>query len=832
MASPALPPAVALLAGVAVGWAHPAPFSLTVLCTIVGCGAAAICFARGATRCFAAIALATFTACGVALGSAARADLRTPLLGWYEASRADAGDAVARPVVVEGRLARDATQTGYGASLTIDVDHVGEGAHRVASAGGIRVGVGGRFASSRRTDWRSGRRIRMPVTLRRPARYANPGVPDQEDALRRRGISLLGSVKSALLVETLESTSRRRDWAAAARALVRREVSRSIGVHDTRSAGIVTAVLIGDRAGLDPETERRLQEGGTYHVIAISGGNIAILSAVLLLGCRVVGVGGRLAAAFTIGCLLGYGQIVGPEASVARAIIAATVFLAARVADHRIGPLNTLALTAGCLVAASPRLLTDPGFQLTFGATLGILVGVPRLLALVSPILEAAGRRGRWLLAASFGLLAATISAELALLPIATAWFSRVSFAGLALNFVAIPLMSVAQLAGMAAVGLGLVWPDAAVALGYVAHAAAAGIVESTRLVDVAPWLVWRVPRPPPVVTVAYYGGWLLWLGGRRLWARRLALGCVATAGLVVLIAPVAPPMVGRAASSCAGAAPRRTAADAWLRVLFLDVGQADATLVQLPNGRSMLVDAGGTIRGGYDVGTRVVAPALWAAGVRRLDYLVLTHGDPDHIGGAPAVMRDFAPREVWHGVPVPSHEPLDMLRLLARSAHLGWRARYAGDLIVDGGVAIRVVHPAPPDWERPRVRNDDSVVLELRYGNVSIVLPGDIGTEVEAGLADWPAADLRVLKVPHHGSRSSSSAPFLAALRPDLAIVSAGRDSRFGHPHPEVVRRYADAGSTMLSTGEVGAVTLCTDGRRLAVATERGGRLELGSKP
>lgn len=485
----------------------------------------------------------------------------------------------------------------------------------------------------------------MPVTLRRPARYANPGVPDQEDALRRRGISLLGSVKSALLVETLESTSRRRDWAAAARALVRREVSRSIGVHDTRSAGIVTAVLIGDRAGLDPETERRLQEGGTDHVIAISGGNIAILSAVLLLGCRAVGVGGRLAAAFTIGCLLGYGQIVGPEASVARAIFAATVFLAARVADHRIGPLNTLGLTAGCLVAASPRLLTDPGFQLTFGATLGILVGVPRLLAVVSPILEAAGRRGRWLLAASFGLLAATISAELALLPIVTAWFSRVSFAGLALNFVAIPLMSVAQLAGMAAVGLGLVWPDAAVALGCVAHAAAAGIVESTRLVDVAPWLVWRVPRPPPVVTVAYYGSWLLWLGGRRLWARRLALGCVATAGLVVLIAPVAPPMVGRAASSCAGAAPRRTAADAWLRVLFLDVGQADATLVQLPNGRSMLVDAGGTIRGGYDVGTRVVAPALWAAGVRRLDYLVLTHGDPDHIGGALAVMRDFGPR-------------------------------------------------------------------------------------------------------------------------------------------------------------------------------------------
>ena len=325
------------------------------------------------------------------------------------------------------------------------------------------------------------------MTLRQPRRYDNPGVPDQQWALMWRGTSLLGSVKSGLLVEVVERGSGWAEATAALRAAVRRIVDDSVGSHSPRSAGIVTAVLIGDRAGLDRETQRRLQEGGTYHVIAISGGNIAILSGVLLLALQLTGVSARPAALVTIGCLLAYAQVVGSEVSVARATFAAATFLAARAVDHRSAPLNTVALSATCLLAVSPLLALDAGFLLTFGATLGILLGVPPILSRVRPMLEPAGRWGQWLLVPLLGLFAATVCAELALVPVAAAAFSRVTIAGLALNFVAIPLMAVAQLAGMCAVGGGLVMSELAAPFGYIAHLAAAGIVESARLVDYLP---------------------------------------------------------------------------------------------------------------------------------------------------------------------------------------------------------------------------------------------------------------------------------------------------------------------------------------------------------
>ena len=214
----------------------------------------------------------------------------------------------------------------------------------------------------------------------------------------------------------------------------------------------------------------------------------------------------------------------------------------------------------------------------------------------------------------------------------------------------------------------------------------------------------------------------------------------------------------------------------------------------------------------------------------RRLDYLAVTHADPDHIGGAPAIVRDFHPREIWEGVPVPRSRALAELQRLARAQRIAWRTLQTGDVVVVDDVAIRVLHPPPPDWERQRVRNDDSLVLELRYGDVSLVLPGDIGADVETGLARrLQAAAVRVLKAPHHGSRTSSSEAFIAAVRPSVAIVSAGRENRFGHPHPDVVRRYADAGARLLRTADVGAVTACTDGRRVAVTTARGDVLTLG---
>jgi competence protein ComEC len=264
--------------------------------------------------------------------------------------------------------------------------------------------------------------------------------------------------------------------------------------------------------------------------------------------------------------------------------------------------------------------------------------------------------------------------------------------------------------------------------------------------------------------------------------------------------------------------------------VVVLDVAQGDATAILLPRGRALLVDAGGQgvpgspaggepVPAAFDVGDRVVRPALGALGVRRLEALIVTHGDADHVLGAPAILRRVGARSVWEGAPVPPHAGLRALAALAAARGGTWRTVQAGDRERFGEVEIRVLHPPVPDWERQRVRNEDSVVLEVRIGEVSIVLPGDVGREGEAAIRPrLEPGRLVVLKAPHHGSATSSTPALLDSLRPAAVIVSAGRDNRFGHPHPDVVARYQARGTAVFSTAADGAVFVETDGRAVVV--------------
>jgi competence protein ComEC len=259
------------------------------------------------------------------------------------------------------------------------------------------------------------------------------------------------------------------------------------------------------------------------------------------------------------------------------------------------------------------------------------------------------------------------------------------------------------------------------------------------------------------------------------------------------------------------------------LRVTAFDVGQADATLLEFPNRSTLLVDAGGVPFGstGFDVGSRVLSPALWARGLRRLDALVLTHGDPDHIGGAPAIVDDFVPSAVWEGISVRHHRGLQALLTQAREANARIEGKFAGDEFTIGGARIRVLHPSPPDWERQRVRNDDSVVLEVRYGDVAIVLLGDIGAATErAILPRLTPARLRILKVAHHGSRTSTSQELVEGWRPQIAVISCGRGNTFGHPAPEVLRRLESIGAAIYRTDLDGQITIDTDGMNVRVRT------------
>jgi competence protein ComEC len=704
-------------------------------------------------------------------------------------------------VEIEGRLLADAIPTEAGASIRVRVERVSAGACLEPTSGGVSLTVAGTLAADALDEWRAGRLIRTTASLRRPARYLNEGVPDQERLLARRGIALVGSVKSAALVHVIARGSWLDETAAAIRAAVRRAIDRHVRPRDGQSAAVAVAILIGDRGSIDPLVEQRLQEAGTYHVIAISGGNIAILAGIVLGVLWLMRVRGGWAACAAIAVLGAYAFIAGGGPSVIRATVMAAIYLALRTIDQRTAPLHAMSVTLVAVLIASPLAIADVGLWLTFGATAAIVAA-----GALAPL-----PRSMWLKAPA-ALMLASVAAELALIPIVALVLQRVTVAGLTVNLAAIPCMAIVQVAAMItaaadAIGLG----PLAGASGWITHLGVRGLLDSARLVDLAPWLTWRVPSPAMAVIVAYYA-FLVAAVVLSKWSKPAIAAALLLAWIVV-----APHTLVRAFG------------DGRLHVTMMDVGQGDAALVTLPNGRTLMVDTGGvSLSGDFDIGDRVLGPALRARGLARLDYLAITHGDPDHIGGARSLVRDFGPREIWYGTYVNNHAPSMQLQSMAARKRSAWQWLQAGDRMDIGGVELRIHHPAPEDWQRQRVRNDDSLVIELRYGQVSIVLTGDIGREVETALL--PSLDLLptvVLKSPHHGSATSSSDAFVQKLQPRVVLISCGRANAYGHPVPQVMKRYRDARSMVWRTDLEGQIELVTDGYNIDVQSFAGARAE-----
>jgi len=840
VASVGLLPAIALLAGAVCGLL-PALASLArawALAPLVGVGWIAWYAGRvdgrsgpGAAthRLTVVVLVVAFFFAGVVLAADARdRALQTPLrtlldreVGGFALETAGPG-ARHDPMPVRALLLEDASRGSDFTTLQAAVTSVRlRGVWRRVT-GNVSLTVGGRLSPDHAGEWRAGRSVEAAVTFRRPARYLNEGVPDFERDLALAGTTLFGSVKSGLLVDLQANGSRIEETAGRIRRHVRRSVERWVARHDAVSGAIVTAVLIGDRTGLPEDIRLRLQAAGTFHVIAISGGNIAILAGLILAALLVCGVTGRPAALVTLLLLLAYAQVVTAGASVWRATLMAVLYLGARLLDHRSPPWHALALAAALVVCARPLDVRDAGFILTFGATAALLEGARRAAPFGpsarsgSPRAESRGGKAQgrpgmprhvvtgWLVAS----LAASLAAEIALLPVSARTFSRVTSAGLLLNLAAVPLMALVQVGGIVVSCLGGVQTIAAPA-GWVAHAAAAGLVGSARLVDAAPWLASRVPPPSLILVAAYYLGLAVALLGDGI--RRAC-------GVGLLLASAVAMVTGQPAGWVSAARDPAT-----LRVTVFDVGQGDATLMQFPDRSTVLVDTGGIPFGNsaFDVGSRVLAPALWARGVRGLDAVLLTHGDPDHIGGARSIVNDFAPVQVWEGIPVARHAPLQ--DVLSEALTLGAKVerRQAGEEMSRGGARVRVLHPPMPDWERLRVRNDDSVVVEVLYGDVAVLLLGDVGAGIERSiLSRLTPARHRILKVGHHGSGTSTSRELLEHWRPQVAVISCGRGNTFGHPAPAVLQRLESIGAAIYRTDLDGQVSVDTNGVEVRVRT------------
>ena len=375
-------PAITILAGAACGLSLPDQSLLPATVLLAAAAIAALSAWRLAQPIVSLVAIgAAFFAGGAVLAVDAWRDAWRPSLRMAfddlarEQRAAEVHLAPSSPeddsafAVVSGRVRADAAQRPNGVSLSLDVIRIDRTTPSGSATawpgpvrGGLLLSVAGTLAAAPLDEWRAGRLVRVPVLLRRPSRYLNPGVPDAERALARRGTILVGSVKSGALVEVIAKGGWLSECAASARAFARRALGAAVGRWSRRSAAIVTAVLIGDRAGLDDAVETRLQDAGTYHVIAISGGNIAILASLAIVGFRLAGLVGRTAMLTAMAALLAYAYLVGGGASVNRATLMAVIYFASRALDRRGPPANVLACAAGGLAAAQPLAVLDPGF--------------------------------------------------------------------------------------------------------------------------------------------------------------------------------------------------------------------------------------------------------------------------------------------------------------------------------------------------------------------------------------------------------------------------------------------------------------------------------------
>ncbi len=646
-----------------------------------------------------------------------------------------------------------------------------------------------------------GERIRGQFKLRRPRGYGNPGGFDYPLYLRSQGVALEGWAGEGDPIER-RGTGEGNPLLTWAYTLRNRMIRAVNGLLPPDQASLLVALTLGARSDIPRQTTEAFQASGTYHILAISGLNVSILAGALFFLLKAVRVPLRPSALLSMGLITFYAALAGGSVSVVRAAVMADVYLLGLVLDREADSFNTLALSALGLLLWQPLFLFDVGSQLTFVATGAILVAVDRLpLASLSPPWRWAATPVVLSLAAFFGTA-----------PILASTFYRISPVGILANLPIVPLSGFLTGAGMLFAVLATVIPRS---IGWFATLIGFQI---DLLVSLAGWFA-RVPFasvtifPPSVLMVVCYylalGAWIaaVW----RRWLRWMA--CVATLALAIMVSARMLPIFQ----------------NDQVRMTVLDVGQGDGIVLELPGKRTILIDGGGLFDDRFDIGEQVVVPFLLSRWIGHVDLMVLTHPHADHLNGLQAVLRRFPVSEVWDSgqrAAMPAYlwleETLRWRRIPHKILHDGYRT------IEFAPVQIAVLHPSNPmRHDSPRGHfsdvNSNSLVLTVRYGKVTLLLPGDIEQEAERLLLEQ-GADLQaqVLKVPHHGGRTSSSEPFLASVQPKIAVVSAGYRNRFRHPHQETLDRYYAIAGDLYRTDRDGAVTVTSDGNTVEVATFR----------
>jgi len=624
--------------------------------------------------------------------------------------------------------------------------------------------------------------------------YQNFGLSSSNTYLKFRKIHRTGFSKSPLLVEKLSSGSHFSFLRMISK--VRQEIQKKIefffpgeNQYLSSSGAVLEALLLGERGRISESLSRSLQDSGLYHLFAISGAHIAIISFLIFSVLKILNVPNRTSYIVLIFLLIFYSMLVEGRPSVIRATIMTLAFLLGRLIWKDTNLLNTLSLSAFILLLFNPFHLFSLGYQMTFAATLSIVLFFPIVIKYLPKLPLNISE-----------ILALSITAQLGILPITASAFNRIAFAPLILNLIAIPLISIIMTAGYVFIPIAFTNASVAQLLVKLLDLFIDILIRISQFASTVNFLSYRIPDPHIIIIIGTYVFLLALLLPQKIKRQKLITSILFFSFFAVLVTYPFPSYSHH------------------LCMTFMDVGNGDSILVEFPGKKKMLVDGGGSTYGNFDIGERILSPVLWDKGIKKIDYLVLTHAHPDHLYGLFSVVENFKIKRFWE-----STSPTEDRAYLAFKEKLDPKTKKEqlcqGTSIKIGQVEIKILHPARPKNPPPLVSNNQSLVMMITYQKISFLLTGDIEYQAEQNiLSIYHNLDCQVLKCPHHGSSSSSTEPFIKAVSPKIVVISVGENNLYGLPDESVICRYKKMDVEVYRTDHHGAVEIVSNGKGICI--------------